>query len=95
MMTQELVAGLLGVRRESISAAASKLQDGGYIRYRRGNISILDPAGLESRACECYAVVRAEIQRLLQRAPAVAGDVHLEGHHVWEQHHANRHKRQR
>ena len=82
MMTQELVAGLLGVRRESISAAASKLQDGGYIRYRRGNISILDPAGLESRACECYAVVRAEIQRLLQRAPAVAGDAHLQGHHV-------------
>jgi len=82
MITQELVAGLLGVRRESISAAASKLRDGGYIRYRRGNISILDPAGLESRACECYAVVRAEIQRLLQRAPAVAGDAHLQGHHV-------------
>lgn len=82
MMTQELVAGLLGVRRESITAAASKLQDGGYIRYRRGNISILDRAGLESRACECYAVVRVEIQRLLQRAPAVAGDIHLQGHHV-------------
>ena len=82
MMTHELVASLLGVRRESISEAASKLQVGGYIRYRRGNISILDPAGLESRACECYAVVRAEIQRLLQRAPAVAGDVHLQGHHV-------------
>lgn len=82
MMTQELVAGLLGVRRESISVAASKLQDGGYIRYRRGNISILDRAGLESRACECYAVVRTEIQRLLQRAPAVAGDAHLQGHHV-------------
>ena len=82
MMTQELVSSLLGVRRESISAAASNLQDGGYIRYRRGNISILDPAGLESRACECYAMVRAEIQRLLQRAPAVAGDAHLQGHHV-------------
>ena len=82
MMTHELVAGLLGVRRESISEAASKLQDGGYIRYRRGNISILDRAGLESRACECYAVVRAEIQRLIQRAPAVAGDAHLQGHHV-------------
>ena len=76
-MTQELVSHTLGVRRESITAAASKLQDGGYIRYRRGNISILDPAGLESRACECYAVVRAEIQRLLQRAPAVAGYAHL------------------
>lgn len=82
MMTQELVAGLLGVRRESISEASRKLQDGGYIRYRRGNISILDRAGLESRACECYAVVKAEIQRLLQRAPAVAGDAHLQGHHV-------------
>jgi CRP-like cAMP-binding protein len=82
MMTQELVAGLLGVRRESITAAASKLQSGGYIRYRRGNISILDPAGLESRACECYAVVRAEIQRLLHRAPAVAGDAHLRGQDV-------------
>jgi len=82
MMTQELVAGLLGVRRESISAAASKLQDGGYIRYRRGNIAILDKAGLESRACECYVVMRAEIQRLLRRVPAVAGDAHLQGHHV-------------
>jgi CRP-like cAMP-binding protein len=77
MMTQELVAGLLGVRRESISAAASKLQSGGYIRYRRGNISILDRAGLESRACECYALMRAENQCLLKRAPAVAGDAPL------------------
>ena len=82
MMTQDLVAGLLGVRRESISAAAGKLQDGGYIRYRRGNIFILDTAGLESRACECYAVVRAEFQRLLPRAPALAGDAHIRGHHV-------------
>jgi CRP-like cAMP-binding protein len=82
MVTHELVAGLLGVRRESISIAASKLQDGGYIRYRRGNILILDPAGLESRACECYAVVRAEIQRLMQRAPAVACDANRQGHHV-------------
>lgn len=81
-MTQELLAGLLGVRRESISVAASKLQDGGYIRYRRGNISILDRAGLESQACECYAVVKAQIQRLLQSAPAVAGNAHLQGHHV-------------
>ena len=82
MMTQELVAGLLGVRRESISAAASKLQNGGYIRYRRGNISILDPAGLETRACECYAVVKTVFQRLLLRAPALAGDAHIQGHHV-------------
>ena len=80
-VTQELVAGLLGVRRESISAATSKLRDGGYVRYRRGHISILDPAGLETRACECYAVVKAEFQRLLPRAPAPADGAHLQGHH--------------
>ena len=79
VMTQELVAGLLGVRRESITEAASKLRDGGYIRYRRGHISILDPAGLETRACECYAAVKAEIQRLLLRASAPAGSAHLDG----------------
>ena len=72
VMTQELVSGLLGVRRESITEAAIKLRDGGYIRYRRGHISILDPAGLEKRACECHAVVKAEIQRLLPNAPAPA-----------------------
>lgn len=82
MMTQELVAGLLGVRRESISAAASKLREGGYIRYRRGTISILDPAGLETRACECYAVVKAELQRLLPRAPTLAGDAQFQSHLV-------------
>ena len=82
VMTQELVAGLLGVRRESVTEAASKLRDGGYIRYRRGQISILDPAGLETQACECYAVVKAEFQRLLPRAPAPAGSAHLQGHPV-------------
>lgn len=84
MMTHELVAGLLGVRRESITEAASKLRDCGYIRYRRGHISILDPAGLATRACECYAVVNAEVQRLLPRAsasaPAPARSEYRQGH---------------
>lgn len=65
VMTQELVAGLLGVRRESITQAAGHLQDGGYIRYRRGHITVLDTAGLQARACECYGVVKRELQRLL------------------------------
>ena len=65
VMTQELVASMLGVRREGITQAAGSLQDGGFIRYRRGHISILDRSGLETRACECYAVVKKEIDRLL------------------------------
>jgi CRP-like cAMP-binding protein len=65
VMTQELIAGALGVRREGITEAAGRLQDAGYIRYRRGHISVLDRAGLEGRTCECYAVVKAEFARLL------------------------------
>ena len=65
VMTQELVASILGVRRESITAAAGILQDAGFIRYRRGHISVLDRHGLETRACECYAVVKKEWSRLL------------------------------
>ncbi len=65
VMTQELVAGLLGVRRESVTEAAGQLRDAGYIRYRRGHISILDRIGLESRACECYGIVKKEFSRLL------------------------------
>ena len=64
-MTQELVASMLGVRREGITEAAGKLQDAGFIRYRRGHIAVLQRSGLESRACECYAVVRKELSRLL------------------------------
>jgi CRP-like cAMP-binding protein len=71
VMTQELVAGLLGVRRESITQAAGKLQDLGYIRYRRGHISVLDHGGLQTCACECYAVVKKELNRLLPLSPAV------------------------
>jgi len=64
-MTQELIAGMLGVRREGITEAAGHLQQAGCIRYRRGHISVLDRAGLEARVCECYAVVKKEHDRLL------------------------------
>ncbi len=65
IMTQELVASALGVRREGITEAAGNLQRAGYIRYRRGHISVLERGGLERTSCECYAVVRKEIARLL------------------------------
>jgi len=65
IMTQELVASMLGVRREGITEVAGKLQHAGVIRYRRGHIAVLERAGLETRACECYAVVRKELNRLL------------------------------
>jgi CRP-like cAMP-binding protein len=65
VMTQELVASMLGVRREGITEAAGMLQHAGLISYRRGHIAVLDRAGLETRACECYAVVRNELRRLL------------------------------
>ena len=82
VMTQEMVAGLLGVRRESISQTATKLSNSGYIRYRRGHISILDRAGLETRACECYAVVKAELQRLLPHVPANSSSAHVKNPYV-------------
>jgi CRP-like cAMP-binding protein len=65
VMTQELVATLLGVRREGITEAAGNLQRAGFISYRRGHIAVLDRAGLATRACECYAVVKTELDRLL------------------------------
>jgi len=65
VMTQELVANMLGVRRESITEAAGRLQQGGFIRYRRGHIAVVDRQGLETRACECYAVVKKELGRLM------------------------------
>ena len=64
-MTQELVASMLGVRREGITEAAGKLQHAGFIRYRRGHIAVLERCGLETRACECYAAVKKEFNRLL------------------------------
>lgn len=65
VMTQELVASMLGVRREGITEAAGNLQRAGFISYRRGHIAVLDRSGLETSACECYAVVKKELNRLL------------------------------
>ena len=65
VMTQEMVAGMLGVRRESIAEAAGGLQQAGFIRSRRGHIAVLKRAGLETRVCECYGVVKSEFGRLL------------------------------
>ncbi len=64
-MTQELIANMLGVRREGVTEAAGKLQAQGLIEYRRGRIAVLDRPGLEARVCECYAVVKREYDRLL------------------------------
>ena len=64
-MTQELIANMLGVRREGVPEAAGKLQDAGLIRYHRGRIAVLDRPGLEARSCECYQVVKTELDRLL------------------------------
>jgi CRP-like cAMP-binding protein len=66
VMTQELIASMLGVRRESVTEAAGNLKTRGVISYRRGHISVLDRAGLNSHVCECYAVVKAEFNRLLR-----------------------------
>ena len=65
VMTQELVASMLGVRREGITEAAGNLQRSGFISYRRGHMAVLDRSGLETSACECYAVVKKELNRLL------------------------------
>jgi CRP-like cAMP-binding protein len=65
IMTQELVANALGVRREGVTEAAGNLQRAGIIRYRRGHIAVVERSGLEARSCECYAVVRTEMERLL------------------------------
>lgn len=69
-MTQELIASMLGVRRESITETAVILQRQGLISYRRGHITVIDRAGLESQACECYDVVKKEFHRLLHEAAA-------------------------
>jgi CRP-like cAMP-binding protein len=70
VMTQELIANMLGVRREGVTEGALKLQQGGLIRYARGRISVLDRPGLEKRTCECYAVVKKEYDRLLPKQQA-------------------------
>lgn len=69
LITQESISDTLGVRRESVTDAAIKLQKAGLIKYARGRITVLNRAGLESRACECYGVVRKEFTRLFPRHP--------------------------
>jgi CRP-like cAMP-binding protein len=69
VMTQSLIANMLGVRREGVTEAALALQGAGLIRYSRGRISVLDRRGLERRTCECYAVVKREYDRLLPSMP--------------------------
>jgi CRP-like cAMP-binding protein len=71
-MTQELIANMLGVRREGVTEAALVLQKAGLIRYSRGHILVIDRSGLESRSCECYSVVKKEYERLLTHRPASA-----------------------
>jgi len=71
VMTQELIANMLGVRREGVTEAAHKLQQAGLIRYARGHILALDRPGLEKRSCECYAVVKQEYDRLLPAKTAL------------------------
>ena len=70
-MTQELIANMLGVRREGVTEAAGKLQRAGLIRYSRGRITVLDRPRLEQEVCECYAVVKKEFDRLLDDIPLV------------------------
>jgi CRP-like cAMP-binding protein len=69
VMTQELIANMLGVRREGVTEAAGKLQSDGLIHYSRGHITVLDRARLEARVCECYEVVKKEYDRLLPECP--------------------------
>ena len=70
-MTQELIANMLGVRREGVTEGALKLQNAGLIKYSRGQITVLNRPGLEMRTCECYAVVKKEYDRLLPARLAV------------------------
>ena len=70
VMTQELIANMLGVRREGVTEAAGQLHRAGLIEYQRGHITVLDRAGLERRTCECYGVVRKEYDRLLPEVMA-------------------------
>ena len=64
-VTQELIANMLGVRREGVTAAAGQLQDAGILRYKRGHITVLDRPALERRTCECYITVKKEYDRLV------------------------------
>ena len=71
VMTQELIANMLGVRREGVTEGALKLQRAGLISYARGHIIVLDRKGLEKRSCECYSVVKKEYDRLLPNKVAI------------------------
>ena len=71
VMTQELIANMLGVRREGVTEAARRLQEAGLISYARGHITVVDRPGLEQRSCECYAVVKKEYDRLLPAVTAL------------------------
>ena len=75
-MTQELIANMLGVRREGVTEAAGKLQKAGVIDYRRGHITVLDRPKLETLSCECYEVVRRECERLADYKGALASLAH-------------------
>lgn len=75
-MTQELIANMLGVRREGVTEAAGKLQQAGLIQYSRGHITVLDRPGLETRVCECYHVVKAESDRLFPPPDAARFEAH-------------------
>jgi CRP-like cAMP-binding protein len=81
LMTQELIANMLGVRREGVTEGALKLQHAGLIRYARGRITVLDRPALEKRSCECYAVVKREYDRLLP-ARAAGGGAGAASHHA-------------
>ena len=81
-MTQELIANMLGVRREGVTEAAGKLRDAGIIEYHRGHISVLDRGKLEQRVCECYEVVRKEFDRLLSNVPAGRAFSPIEASHA-------------
>lgn len=72
LMTQELIANMLGVRREGVTEAASKLQKAGLNQYRRGKITVIKRPNLEKRCCECYEVVKLEFDRLLPSLQGIA-----------------------
>jgi CRP-like cAMP-binding protein len=78
VMTQELIANMLGVRREGVTEAAGHLQEAGLIRYQRGHITVLDRPQLAQRVCECYAVVKRESDRLLAYRPATSATQNLQ-----------------
>jgi CRP-like cAMP-binding protein len=90
VMTQELIAGMLGVRREGVTEAAGNMQKAGLIAYSRGHITVLDRAGLEARSCECYVVLRNEFDRLVPRAVTERSPFLQRFHNSSRQHPAGR-----